>query len=747
MAVAQEYYQNEARKLKAMVNSIIEEKFKNVLDDIERDEFYGVATDVFVDVLDDWDQVRPFDIYFRSCLRNRLYSLQTRNNAQKRKTIETVTESTYNVETGEYESTEKKVYGHACSLEAPISQDLGNDLTLMDVIPNREEKDMEEISDNMREYLSGLTRLQREIIIRKARGEKVNQIIKELGITLKVYNNEYALAKSYKNTSTLLGNHESRLISEKESTVLGNTNEHFKTESVSVEMYLGKIHDRQIRLDYPLQRSDEQWPSERKGNFIVSVINGDGILPLILCEQPRKTANGDFVDTWVIDGKQRTTVLDAFINGLFRISKNVEEPIISYQDIKRDENGNVICDDGGSPVYQFEQFDVRGKKFADLPKFIQDKIKGYNFRYDLYLGCTSKDIERHIRRFNASQPMNGSQIGITHLGTQFGIYVQKIAKKDFFKDTFNNSTKRKDYDKHLIVEAIMMINFFDSWSKKSDQISDYIKNNGTKEIFDQFADFVDRIDVILNPETRKLFSVKDSPVWFKLFARFDKLGLDDDKFGEFLDEFVSNLSSREINGTTWTDLEALRSTKDMKTITNKYNYIEAAMFEYLGVNASEKADHFDGITDDIAEYVDTITKDSFVPAMKSETDRQRVALQTALVVNGNEDVSDSVIQKAIDDGVFTKELLDKTLETFSDFVDDWAINVPSESAVFEHIPVMIYAYFKFGDINGNGGLKWFENLANGGDTVLKLSGIYDIDRKHIDEAYNSLKTSYGESVA
>ena len=77
------YYANNAKKLHRTVDKILC-KFGG-LSDKDRDDFYSLANEVFVDVMKRYDASQSFDGFLYSCLSNKFKSEMTRLNRQKRK--------------------------------------------------------------------------------------------------------------------------------------------------------------------------------------------------------------------------------------------------------------------------------------------------------------------------------------------------------------------------------------------------------------------------------------------------------------------------------------------------------------------------------------------------------------------------------------------------------------------------------------------------------------------------------------
>ena len=79
--IIEEYYGNDAAKIRKMVDKIIERnRFSNFSD---RDDCYSIANEVFVQILDTYDGKRDFKGYLYTCLSNKIKQEQTRRNSLK----------------------------------------------------------------------------------------------------------------------------------------------------------------------------------------------------------------------------------------------------------------------------------------------------------------------------------------------------------------------------------------------------------------------------------------------------------------------------------------------------------------------------------------------------------------------------------------------------------------------------------------------------------------------------------------
>lgn len=77
------YYDQNAKKLRSMVDKMLA-KFGGISDK-DRDDFYSLANEVFVEVMRCYDSAQPFDGFLYACLCKRIQTEMTRRNRKKRK--------------------------------------------------------------------------------------------------------------------------------------------------------------------------------------------------------------------------------------------------------------------------------------------------------------------------------------------------------------------------------------------------------------------------------------------------------------------------------------------------------------------------------------------------------------------------------------------------------------------------------------------------------------------------------------
>lgn len=322
-----------------------------------------------------------------------------------------------------------------------------------------------------------------------------------------------------------------------------------------------------------------------RGNLISDILQGNPIPPLVFAEQ---IVNGVAI-IWDIDGKQRCTTAYSFKKNGFKISKNIRRFMIEYQSPIVDENGNVTLDNEGFPTYKRKEFDIRGKKFSDLPEELQDRFDDYNFEIVQYLNCSSEDIAYHIARYNEGKPMTVSQKGTTRLGEEYAGLVKRISNMSFFKDIgkYKMAEYKNGTINRVVIESIMAANYLEDWRKKQEEMCEYIKNHATVTDFEDFEYMVKRLEAVVGEEISEVFNSKDSFLWFGLFARFIKKETEDEKFVDFIYKFVEGLHGKPIDGVSFDELSG-KATKDKAVVLARMRHLEKLMNQYLSNNMERK---------------------------------------------------------------------------------------------------------------------------------------------------------------
>lgn len=181
--IVNEYYKDNAKKLRVMVDKIL---FKLRFHDVDNEDFYSLANEIFVKALSTYDNSQDFDGFIYSCLTNKFKTEMTRLNRQKRQADRM-----------------------ALSWETPIGDEDGG--TIGDLISNGETveseifEQMEDVySKAMNRYLNRLSKLQKEVLRFLSIGFSTQDIMKELHINEEQFADCYRAITATRNKNVLL---------------------------------------------------------------------------------------------------------------------------------------------------------------------------------------------------------------------------------------------------------------------------------------------------------------------------------------------------------------------------------------------------------------------------------------------------------------------------------------------------------------------------------------------------------------
>lgn len=366
-----------------------------------------------------------------------------------------------------------------------------------------------------------------------------------------------------------------------------------KRDTFMVSKLCNMVARGDLRDDHPQQRKSGQWSKETRDNFIVTVIKNEDFDPIKICEQ--LTDRG--VVLWLIDGLQRSTTIENFKAGRFKLGRNINPCVIEYQEAVKDEEGHI--------VYQNITYDLRGKAYKDLPEKLKEDFDNCPVDVVKHLDCTDEEVGRHIARYNSGVAMKTSQKLVCYMHNA-AKFVKKLANHAFFNDCANYSeTKDRNGDIDKVVSEIVMgINFFDDWtSKDARKMGKFLNENATEEMFNTVENYLDRLLEVVTPETGQLFGTKNTVLLFMLYDRFVKSGLSDEKFQEFLENYntlkdikvevkreykVKKGSDEKTNVLSFAEINDSNSTKDKGIMEDKLHILETVMNQYLHIDASKE---------------------------------------------------------------------------------------------------------------------------------------------------------------
>ncbi len=693
-AVLDEYYKDNAVKLKQLSDIILKKCCKGFLPD-DCDDFYSVANEVFANIVNSYTAGRKcsFETYLSSCLHNRFCSELGRRNRQKR---------------------------GGNRITVSLDEEINGEMSLLETIQSGKEDVYfweKELNDKTRLLLKGLSKMQRNIIILHSQGYSDNEIMQKLKINEKNYRNALnqikdirikanSVNKKYTNISKTVKSQkeENKMII---SSNITSTNQKNAVIPRTLSGYIEEIEAGEIRTDHPTQRAQGNWNNKLKHDLISTVAQNYPIPSIIIAEEV--FSDGTYI-MWLLDGLQRTTTLIDYMNDGFKCGKNTENPIVKYQVARHYDNGDVITES--------VEFDIRGKYFSQLPEELQRRFRNYDLSICKFLACTKDEVDFHIRRYNNQKAMTAAQRGITFLGSNYAKAAKKLSAHSFFKDkcglsaaTFRNGTAER-----RVIESVMLCNFPDDWKKQYNDMCQFLIRNAKISHFDEIESFAERLDEVTDSD-ETLFADKDIFIILAAFKKFVKLELPDERFVEFLRALNNNLGDKEVDGFTYNDLLD-KNSKDKSIVSMKLNIITALMNEFFGVSEEETADERVSLDDDFIRFRDEFCVDIINGCADSENDKNVMAVKSLMAID--EENTESNLQKYADSlSPYSKRYQDLTERAciLASSLQDYTVSIPVNSKLFrrDNIPALIKIvnhFFVLENIDDEDIREWFSVYAD-----------------------------------
>lgn len=344
-----------------------------------------------------------------------------------------------------------------------------------------------------------------------------------------------------------------------------------RRQTFTMKQYIDNLKDGYISNNASTQRNPA-WKPIVDG-LAVTILTDDYIPPIILSER-------DDGLTIIVDGGSRTAAFRMICEGNHKIKSSVEDPIIAYKKMEKDENGKTIFIDA--------EFDIRNKTFEQFPKELQKKFYEYQLETVIHENCNKEKESKYQRRYNSNTGMNVNQKMFLYV-PNFADQIREIIDRPFFVNCndFTDNEKEKGVLERTVAESIMCMFHIDKWNKNSKTLATYLNKNSSCEEFEKLNDNLIRLENVVTDKTKVLFNKKDSFVWFTLFDRFTDLGLDDSRFGDFLNAFVVGLRHKSVDGKLFDTVDETGSTKDKTVIITKLHILETLMKEFLQIEETE----------------------------------------------------------------------------------------------------------------------------------------------------------------
>ena len=228
----------------------------------------------------------------------------------------------------------------------------------------------------------------------------------------------------------------------------------YTNKTRTVNSYLRDIKNKNISFKHKVQRRGNQWNKIQKSKLIYSLVTGYMPIP------PIHVLDKDNI-LWVIDGKQRLTTINSFVNDEFKLDKSMPAIMIGEETVE-----------------------LAKKKYSDLPEELQVKIKETEILQVKYKDYTDEQISEIYAALNNGTPLSADQKLRAALSSDVLEACDEVAESEFFTNVANITKGQfvKGEDLSVILQAAMLCSDFDFKDFSGKELLRYASSCDTKTI-------------------------------------------------------------------------------------------------------------------------------------------------------------------------------------------------------------------------------------------------------------------------
>ncbi len=242
----------------------------------------------------------------------------------------------------------------------------------------------------------------------------------------------------------------------------------------TVQALTRDIKKNKIVLDTSIQRKSDQWNKKKKSLLILSGIQGI-IIPGIFAKETLNEKNDTIWE--VLDGKQRLTTLNSFLNDEFKLDKTLPE-------------------------------EYANKKFSELDEETQNTIKNIEIVVNVYQDITEQETEIIFCRLNNGQKLSNDNLLRAHMGPELRAFVDEAIEKPFMSKTaLTNGQLKKSEDQGVVLAALSLIADCGTTDFSKDGLTAFVdefKEDFNKENVQSILDALDWLDTVIEEKNKYL---------------------------------------------------------------------------------------------------------------------------------------------------------------------------------------------------------------------------------------------------
>jgi hypothetical protein len=267
-----------------------------------------------------------------------------------------------------------------------------------------------------------------------------------------------------------------------------------------------------LNKNISIQRK-EVWDAEKKSNLIISLLLDIPIESLLFEETGRRTYS-------VLDGKQRTLTLCAFIDDKFALSPKIR-------------------------VKEIDEVQLVGMKFSDLPEAMQSQITEYELSISMLRPLDADERATVFFMRNQAVSLSKMDLSLVMLGESAMNTFAELCDHNFLqrKIKLTSPARRKHDDLRILLQYLILTNRPDSGfsGRQIMNLCDDIKNGEASVEFGDLAKLLDYLDAAVEEKKAYLKKVH-IPIVLYVASLAKDGGMAPGEFGARLEKFFGSLA-------------------------------------------------------------------------------------------------------------------------------------------------------------------------------------------------------------
>lgn len=318
--------------------------------------------------------------------------------------------------------------------------------------------------------------------------------------------------------------------------------------SFPTKKIMQKIKKENIKFNHCVQRKEDQWGLEKKSLLIHSIL-GDYPIPPIYSYDDEGAYQ-------ILDGKQRLTTIQSYINDEFALTEVPE----------------VVVDE--------EEYEITGLKFSELPEDLRDEINGSSLLMYIFTDCTEDEVSEIFYRLNNGESLTQGQQTRARLGTQLITFIDDTLKLPFFKEkaNFTKLQLKKSEDETCILQTLMLLREYNYKKFGADDILKFVefyRDTCNQSELEKYKNLFVKLDEAFT-EKHKLLKKIHIPMFIMALKTSQDIGIEFDKFKAWINNFVGSYDTKSEYGQLCTS-----NTSNKEKVIKRLKLINDSLINYV----------------------------------------------------------------------------------------------------------------------------------------------------------------------